>query len=297
MRTHKLLVGLLLYTHALVAQPPNGSVGTTNDAVKVPKPSISIVEAAAKGDLEKVKAHLAAGTDINDRDGEHDSTALHAAAYHGKLEIVKFLISKDADINAKNRHEQTPRDVAWHEHENHEKFSEADREAKREAGEFIESKGGQHGHEDRRGFPWWILSFLPCLIPILLVAGIIYAIKTKPKAEAMPTPTEKFIVVTSPTIPGKKIVRTLGLVRGNTIRARHVGKDIMAGLRNIVGGEVTEYAKLLAESREQALDRMLVEAEGLGANGIVSVAFTTSVIMGGAAEMMAYGTAVVIEDE
>ena len=297
MRTHKLLVGLLLYTHALVAQPSNGSVGTTNAAVKVPKPSISIVEAAAKGDLEKVKAHLAAGTDINDRDGEHDSTALHAAAYHGKLEIVKFLISKDADINAKNRHEQTPRDVAWHEHENHEKFSETDREAKREAGEFIDSKGGQHGHEGREGFPWWILGFLPCLIPLLLVAGILYAIKTKPKAEAMPTPTKKFIVVTSPTIPGKKIVRTLGLVRGNTIRARHVGKDIMAGLRNIVGGEVTEYAKLLAESREQALDRMLVEAEGLGANGIVSVAFTTSVIMGGAAEMMAYGTAVVIEDE
>ena len=297
MRTHKLLVGLLLYTHALVAQPSNGSVGTTNAAVNVPKPSISIVEAAAKGDLEKVKAHLAAGTDINDRDGEHDSTALHAAAYHGKLEIVKFLISKDADINAKKRHEQTPRDVAWHEHENHEKFSETDREAKREAGEFIDSKGGQHGHEDREGFPWWILGFLPCLIPLLLVAGILYAIKTKPKAEAMPTPTKKFIVVTSPTIPGKKIVRTLGLVRGNTIRARHVGKDIMAGLRNIVGGEVTEYAKLLAESREQALDRMLVEAEGLGANGIVSVAFTTSVIMGGAAEMMAYGTAVVIEDE
>jgi uncharacterized protein YbjQ (UPF0145 family) len=265
--------------------------------VLMAQPDISIVDAAAKGDLEKVKQHLAAGTDINERAGEHDSTALHAAAYHGKLEIVKFLISKDADINAKNKHEQTPRDVAWHEQDNHEKFSEADREAKREAGEFIESKGGQHGHEDRRGFPLWILSFLPCLIPILLVAGIIYAIKTKPKAEAMPTPTKKFIVVTSPTIPGKKIVRTLGLVRGNTIRARHVGKDILAGLRNIVGGEVTEYAKLLAESREQALDRMLVEAEGLGANGIVSVAFTTSVIMGGAAEMMAYGTAVVIEDE
>ncbi len=285
MKKITLYLSLFAYSTVLMAQPA--------------KPDLSIVDAAAKGDLEKVKAHLAAGTDINDRDGEHDSTALHAAAYHGKLEIVKFLISKDADINAKNRHEQTPRDVAWHEHENHEKFSEADREAKREAGEFIESKGGQHGHENRKGSPWlWlILGFLPCLIPLLLVAGIIYAIKTKPKAEAMPTPTEKFIVVTSPTIPGKKIVRTLGLVRGNTIRARHVGKDIMAGLRNIVGGEVTEYAKLLAESREQALDRMLVEAEGLGANGIVSVAFTTSVIMGGAAEMMAYGTAVVIGDE
>ena len=291
MKKLTLYLSLLLHSTVLMAQPTN------EGAPKPAKPDISIVEAAGKGDLEKVKAHLAAGTDINDRDGEHDSTALHAAAYHGKLEIVKFLISKDADINAKNRHEQTPRDVAWHEHENHEKFSEADREAKREAGEFIESKGGQHGHEDRKGFPWLILGFLPCLIPLLLVAGIIYAIKTKPKAEAMPTSTKKFIVVTSPTIPGKKTVRTLGLVRGNTIRARHVGKDIMAGLRNIVGGEVTEYAKLLAESREQALDRMLVEAEGLGANGIVSVAFTTSVIMGGAAEMMAYGTAVVIEDE
>ena len=113
----------------------------------------------------------------------------------------------------------------------------------------------------------------------------------------MPTPTKKMLVVTSPTIPGKKVVRVLGLVRGNTIRARHVGKDILAGLRNIVGGEVTEYAKLLAESREQAIDRMLVEAEGLGANAVIGVAFQTSVIMGGAAEMMAYGTAVVVEEE
>ena len=95
--------------------------------------------------------------------------------------------------------------------------------------------------------------------------------------------------------PGKKIVRTLGLVRGNTIRARHVGKDIMAGLRNLVGGEVTEYAKLLAESREQALDRMVDQAEELGSNAIIGLQFQTSVIMGGAAEMMAYGTAVVVE--
>ena len=109
--------------------------------------------------------------------------------------------------------------------------------------------------------------------------------------------TKKIIVVTTPEIPAKNIVRTLGLVRGNTIRARHVGKDIMAGLRNLVGGEVTEYAKLLAESREQAIDRMLLEAEGLGANAVISVDFQTSVIMGGAAEMMAYGTAVVIENE
>ncbi len=291
MKTLTLFFSLVLYSTLLMAQP-------TNEATAKPaKPDISIVEAAAKGDLEKVKQHLAAGTDINDRDEEHDSSALHAAAYHGKLEIVKFLIEKGAEINAKNKHGQTPRDVAWHAQDNHEKFSEADWAAKLKSGEFIESKGGEHGDEGRGKSPWRFLGFLPCLIPILLVLGIIYAIKTKPKAEAMPTPTKKLIVVTSPTIPGKKIVRVLGLVRGNTIRARHVGKDIMAGLRNIVGGEVTEYAKLLAESREQALDRMMVEAEGLGANAIISVAFSTSVIMGGAAEMMAYGTAVVVEDE
>ena len=105
----------------------------------------------------------------------------------------------------------------------------------------------------------------------------------------------KIILVTTPTVPEKKVVRTLGLVRGNTIRARHVGKDIMAGLRNLVGGEVTEYAKLLAESREQALDRLVAEAEKLNANAVTGVQFQTSVIMGGAAEMMAYGTAVIIE--
>ena len=107
--------------------------------------------------------------------------------------------------------------------------------------------------------------------------------------------TNNIIVVTTPDIPGKNAIRTLGLVRGNTIRARHVGKDIMAGLRNLVGGEVTEYAKLLSESREQALDRMVDQAEELGANGIIGLQFQTSVIMGGAAEMMAYGTAVVVE--
>ena len=108
---------------------------------------------------------------------------------------------------------------------------------------------------------------------------------------------DEMLVVTSPTVSGKRIVRTLGLVSGNTIRARHIGKDIMAGLRNLVGGEVTEYAKLLSESREQALDRMTAKAEKLGANAVISLQFQTSVIMGGAAEMMAYGTAVVVEDE
>ena len=102
-------------------------------------------------------------------------------------------------------------------------------------------------------------------------------------------------VVTTPNVPGKTVVRTLGLVRGNTIRARHVGKDIMAAMRNLVGGEVTEYAKLLAESREQALDRMVEQAEALDANAVIGLQFQTSGVMGGAAEMMAYGTAVVVE--
>ena len=104
------------------------------------------------------------------------------------------------------------------------------------------------------------------------------------------------IVVTSETIAGKKIVRTLGIVRGNTVRARHIGRDIMAGLRTIVGGEVHEYAKLIAESREQSLDRMVQEATELGANAIIATRFTTSVMLAGAAELLAIGTAVVIED-
>jgi uncharacterized protein YbjQ (UPF0145 family) len=105
------------------------------------------------------------------------------------------------------------------------------------------------------------------------------------------------IVVTSESIANKRIVKTLGLARGNTVRARHIGKDIMAGLRNIVGGEIHEYAKLIAESREQALDRMVAEAESMGANAIITTRYTTSVIQGGAAELLAIGTAVVIEDQ
>ena len=105
------------------------------------------------------------------------------------------------------------------------------------------------------------------------------------------------IVTTSEHIVGKRITRTLGLVRGNTIRARHVGKDTMAGLRTIVGGEVAEYTKLLAEAREQALDRMTAEARDLGANAIIQVRFSTSMVIAGSAELLAYGTAVVIEDE
>jgi uncharacterized protein YbjQ (UPF0145 family) len=105
------------------------------------------------------------------------------------------------------------------------------------------------------------------------------------------------IIVTSDFIPGKKIIKTFGLVKGNTIRARHVGRDIVAGLRNLVGGEIIEYTKLMAESREQATDRMVQDAERMGANAIISVRFTTSVIMGGAAELLSYGTAVYVEEE
>ncbi len=105
------------------------------------------------------------------------------------------------------------------------------------------------------------------------------------------------IVTTTEAIEGKKIIKSLGLARGNTIRARHVGRDIMAALRTLVGGEVTEYTKLLAEAREQALDRMIAEAQRLGANAVVATRFSTSVVLGGAAELLAYGTAVVIEDE
>jgi len=88
------------------------------------------------------------------------------------------------------------------------------------------------------------------------------------------------------------ITRTLGLVRGNTIRARHLGKDILAGLRNLVGGEISEYTKMLAEAREQSLDRMIAEAQKLGADGIVAIRLVTAPVMQGAAELLAYGTAV-----
>ena len=105
------------------------------------------------------------------------------------------------------------------------------------------------------------------------------------------------LVVSSPDIPGKKIVKTLGLVKGNTIRARHIGKDILAAFKNIVGGEIQEYTKLMAESREQAIDRMVQDAEQLGANAVISTSTTTSVISQGAAELLVIGTAVVIETE
>ncbi len=103
------------------------------------------------------------------------------------------------------------------------------------------------------------------------------------------------IITTSDQIEGKKIAKTIGLVRGSTIRARHVGRDIMAGLRGIVGGEISEYTKMMAQAREQALQRMIEDAEKQGANAVVGTRFTTSMIMQNAAEVLAYGTGVVLE--
>ena len=104
------------------------------------------------------------------------------------------------------------------------------------------------------------------------------------------------IVTTTDAIPGRKITKVLGLVRGNTIRARHLGRDIMAGFKNLVGGEISDYTKMMAESREQALDRMIEDAESLGANAIVGVRFTTASMMQSSAELLAYGTGIQVEE-
>ncbi|MCL0087372.1 YbjQ family protein [Dehalococcoidia bacterium] len=103
------------------------------------------------------------------------------------------------------------------------------------------------------------------------------------------------IIVTLERIEGKRIVKTLGIARGSTIRAKHVGKDIVASFRGIVGGEITEYTKLMAQSREEAMQRMVEQAEKMGANAIVGTRFMTSMVAAGAAEFLAYGTAVVVE--
>ena len=104
------------------------------------------------------------------------------------------------------------------------------------------------------------------------------------------------IVVTTNEIPGKRVIKVLGLAKGNAVRARHVGQDILAFIKNMIGGEVSNYTKLLAESREQALDRMVADAEAMGADAIIMARFQTSMIMAGTAELLAYGTAVILED-
>jgi uncharacterized protein YbjQ (UPF0145 family) len=105
------------------------------------------------------------------------------------------------------------------------------------------------------------------------------------------------IITTVSELPGFRVNRALGLVRGNTIRAKHLGKDILAGLRFLVGGEIPEYTKMMAQAREQAIDRMTEEAAAMGANAVICVRFQTSKIMAGASEILCYGTAVVLERE
>ena len=108
---------------------------------------------------------------------------------------------------------------------------------------------------------------------------------------------EPVIVVNTETIPGQRVVDLLGLVQGNTIRAKHLGRDIGAGLKNLVGGELRAYTELMTEARREALERMVAQATALGANAILNVRFTTSQVAGGAAELYAYGTAVTVEPE
>ena len=105
------------------------------------------------------------------------------------------------------------------------------------------------------------------------------------------------IVVTTGTIAGSRITEMLGMVRGSSIRTKHIGKDIIATMRNLAGGEIHEYTKVLAQAREQAIDRMVEEAQMLGADAIVSVRFQTSMVMTGAAEMLCYGTAVLLDPD
>ncbi|MCL7475725.1 MAG: YbjQ family protein [Methanosarcinales archaeon] len=105
------------------------------------------------------------------------------------------------------------------------------------------------------------------------------------------------IIVNTDTIAGKEITQSLGMARGSTIQAKHIGKDIMAGLRSIVGGELTEYSKMLEEAREKAINRMVDDAEKMGADAVVNVRFMTAMVMAGSAEILAYGTAVKITDK
>jgi len=103
------------------------------------------------------------------------------------------------------------------------------------------------------------------------------------------------LITSTDFIPGKEIIEVIDVARGSTVRARHIGRDIFAGLKNIVGGEIDEYTRLMADSREAAIDRMIADAERMGADAIINVRFTTSMIMQGTAEILAYGTAVKVK--
>ena len=119
-----------------------------------------------------------------------------------------------------------------------------------------------------------------------------YARRHPPVAGDLPV-----VLVNTETVPGSRVVRVLGLVQGNTVRAKHLGRDIAATLKNVVGGELKGYTELLVEARLQATERMVAQARQLGGNAVVNVRFSTSAVTGGAAELYAYGTAVVLEPE
>jgi len=104
------------------------------------------------------------------------------------------------------------------------------------------------------------------------------------------------LLTTSDRLDSREVTKVIGLVRGNSVRARHAGRDILAAFKNLVGGEIGDYTKLLAESREQAIDRMAEQATSLGANAIIGMRFSTSMVMNGAAELLAYGTAVIVSE-
>jgi uncharacterized protein YbjQ (UPF0145 family) len=146
-----------------------------------------------------------------------------------------------------------------------------------------------HFVSGRRSHVFWSSSlflFIPCCDLILVTQQI-------------PLTTingEKMLITNIETIPGAKVVKHLGLVQGSTVRAKHIGRDLMAGLKNIVGGELKGYTELLEDSRKQATERMIRQAESIGANAIVNVRFSTSSVAQGAAELYVYGTAVILED-
>ena len=118
---------------------------------------------------------------------------------------------------------------------------------------------------------------------------------TRAAADMAHRPSDGLLLTTIDVPPGHTVTAVLGLVRGNTIRARHIGNDILAMFKTLVGGEISEYTKMMAESREQSLDRLRAEAHLLGADAVVGLRFTTSTVMQGAAEILAYGTAVKVE--
>ena len=140
-----------------------------------------------------------------------------------------------------------------------------------------------------------VVILVPLVCFVLLVMLTVENDKWYNAAVTVPRKGANMLIVNTETIPGKSVVELKGLVQGNTVRAKNIGRDIAAGFKNMVGGELKGYTELLTESRREALSRMAAQAEALGANAVVNVRFSTSAITSGASEMMAYGTAVVVE--